>query len=531
MGNQFENVVARAREVLASQGWIDVEKTIWASAAGKKSIADRLAKLLPPHGTYVEPFAGSAAVLFAKQPVATEVISDLNPDVTKAYRVIKRLKQKDIARLESCKWVGDKATFDRIKKEAPTDDVGWIHRFLYLTNFSYGKMGKNFSPGAAGVEARSVKRIRDFAPRLARVKVLSGDYEPVIRKYDGKDTVFFLDPPYVGYNAMVGENRFDEGRFVKMLKNLKGQFLLTYGIRTELAKQLEDAGFNVQRIRTRRRISYAPGTGGAEVLTQILASNYDLARKCLDELDEDDWEFEKAAWSRAFIDELPDSAFLHIESGGKKDGKGKTVPRSFRHFPVRGADGKVDVPHLRNAIARIPQAKIPGLSEKDLQGLQDKARRLLEETHRFAKSATLIKGLDPSDERFVLGIVLEPEVVDAQGDIYSAEEIRQAAHKFMEDFGGLGLMHRYRVNDQVKIAESYLAPGDFSIGEQMVRKGTWLLGVHVLSDELWGEVKDGSLSGFSIGGTAVRNPETSVMRSGEADTQNETPKEAPNAEG
>ena len=43
----------------------------------------------------------------------------------------------------------------------------------------------------------------------------------------------------------------------------------------------------------------------------------------------------------------------------------------------------------------------------------------------FDKPSRLVKGIDPNDERFVLGIVLEPEVVDAQGDIYSADEIRE----------------------------------------------------------------------------------------------------------
>jgi DNA adenine methylase len=125
----------------------------------------------------------------------------------------------------------------------------------------------------------------------------------------------------------------------------------------------------------------------------------------------------------------------------------------------------------------------------------------------FDKPSRLVKGIDPNDERFVLGIVLEPEVVDAQGDIYSAEEIRAAAHRFMEDFGGLGLMHRLRVNGQVKVLESFLAPTDFTIGELAVRKGTWLLAVRVLSDELWERVKSGDLTGFSIGGSARRVPE------------------------
>ena len=125
-----------------------------------------------------------------------------------------------------------------------------------------------------------------------------------------------------------------------------------------------------------------------------------------------------------------------------------------------------------------------------------------------AKSIPLIKGADPADERYVLGIVLEPEVVDAQGDIYSPDEVRQAAHRFMEEFGGLGLMHRMRVNGQVKVLESYLAPVDFTVGEATVRKGAWLLAVRILSDELWAEVKDGKLTGFSIGGSARRVPET-----------------------
>jgi DNA adenine methylase len=125
----------------------------------------------------------------------------------------------------------------------------------------------------------------------------------------------------------------------------------------------------------------------------------------------------------------------------------------------------------------------------------------------FTKTTRLVKGTDPNDERYVLGIVLEPEVVDAQGDIYSIDEIRAAAHRFMEEFGGLGLMHRLRVNGDVKVLESFLAPTDFALGDLTVRKGTWLLAVRVLSDELWERVKTGELTGFSIGGSARRVPE------------------------
>lgn len=72
---------------------------------------------------------------------------------------------------------------------------------------------------------------------------------------------------------------------------------------------------------------------------------------------------EEAKWSTAYVNNLPDSAFAVIESGGKKDDKGKTVPRTLRHLPYKDATGKVDVPHLRNAWARRKHVKPANMSK------------------------------------------------------------------------------------------------------------------------------------------------------------------------
>jgi hypothetical protein len=90
-------------------------------------------------------------------------------------------------------------------------------------------------------------------------------------------------------------------------------------------------------------------------------------------------EEEKARWSTAYVNDLPDSAFLWIAPGGKEDEEGKTVPRSLRYFPYKNHEGKVDLPHVRNAIARIPQAKHERLTASKKEELQARARRLLEE--------------------------------------------------------------------------------------------------------------------------------------------------------
>jgi phage head maturation protease len=62
-----------------------------------------------------------------------------------------------------------------------------------------------------------------------------------------------------------------------------------------------------------------------------------------------------AEWDSAYINNLPDSAFAYIESGGEKDEEGKTVPRSLRHYPHHDSSGAVDLPHLRNALSRVAQ--------------------------------------------------------------------------------------------------------------------------------------------------------------------------------
>lgn len=68
---------------------------------------------------------------------------------------------------------------------------------------------------------------------------------------------------------------------------------------------------------------------------------------------EDD-DLSRAGMSTAEINDLPDSAFGYIGSGGSKDSQGKTVPRSLRHFPVH------DEAHARNALQRAPQSPFGG---------------------------------------------------------------------------------------------------------------------------------------------------------------------------
>lgn len=64
---------------------------------------------------------------------------------------------------------------------------------------------------------------------------------------------------------------------------------------------------------------------------------------------------ERATWTSAYVNKLPDSAFAVVKPGGKKDADGRTTPRTLRMLPHHDANGDVDAPHLRAAWARVNQ--------------------------------------------------------------------------------------------------------------------------------------------------------------------------------
>jgi hypothetical protein len=56
-----------------------------------------------------------------------------------------------------------------------------------------------------------------------------------------------------------------------------------------------------------------------------------------------------ATWTRRYINSLPDAAFASVET--TPDGK------KVRHLPHHDRSGRVDLPHVRNALSRLPQVQ------------------------------------------------------------------------------------------------------------------------------------------------------------------------------
>jgi len=72
----------------------------------------------------------------------------------------------------------------------------------------------------------------------------------------------------------------------------------------------------------------------------------------------------ESVWSRTYINELQDSAFAHVESGGKKDEEGKTVPRDLRRLAFKDVAGNIDREHLINALQLLSHTTLSAATKE-----------------------------------------------------------------------------------------------------------------------------------------------------------------------
>ncbi|MHB8579137.1 MAG: DNA adenine methylase [Ignavibacteriaceae bacterium] len=78
-----------------------------------------------------------------------------------------------------------------------------------------------------------LKRAELINTRLKKVQIECLDFEKIIEKYDTKNTLFYVDPPYIGgekyYNTQeVNFTSDDHERLSRILKKIKGMFVLSY---------------------------------------------------------------------------------------------------------------------------------------------------------------------------------------------------------------------------------------------------------------------------------------------------------------
>jgi hypothetical protein len=105
--------------------------------------------------------------------------------------------------------------------------------------------------------------------------------------------------------------------------------------------------------------------------------------------------------------------------------------------------------------------------------------------------------------------VMEPDVVDAQGDSYTAEEVKKAAMNFLKKgvVGKNDVNHNNQPVPEFVIAESYILKSEDKEHFPDTKIGSWVavLKCEDLQSELWQKVVKGRFNGVSIAGYAEDN--------------------------
>ncbi|MGH3861108.1 DNA adenine methylase [Actinokineospora sp.] len=175
---------------------------------GKTTIGPAIAALLPAHSHYVEPFAGSLAVLFAKPPSDHETVNDIDHTLMTFWRVL-REHPAELARM--CALTPhSRAEYDRAM---PLDAAGELELarqvFVKLTQGRSGRLRRTgwrhyvnpagSSASMPGYLAGYVNRLAPAVQRLQRVSLECRPALDVIDKYGAEpDVLLYVDPPYLG---------------------------------------------------------------------------------------------------------------------------------------------------------------------------------------------------------------------------------------------------------------------------------------------------------------------------------------------
>lgn len=110
--------------------------------------------------------------------------------------------------------------------------------------------------------------------------------------------------------------------------------------------------------------------------------------------------------------------------------------------------------------------------------------------------------------RTAVFVVLEPEVVDRNGDIVSADTITETAHDFVLNLAEKAVNVDHKENTDVpdaQFVESYILPADLEGTdpdgvEYVITAGSWMVGIK-FSETLWEDLLKGKFTGISLEGT------------------------------
>lgn len=171
---------------------------------GKQALARQIVPLMPAHRVYLEPFAGGAAMLFAKPRCERETLNDLDGTIMRFWRAL-RDRPDELAAAVATTPYGRQEWRDSRAEDAD-DDVEAARRLLVNVDQSFSRSRQSWSVPCIGGRGRwqpgswesLPPKLLTAAQRLQGVALEHGDALEMIPRWDRSDALIYVDPPYTG---------------------------------------------------------------------------------------------------------------------------------------------------------------------------------------------------------------------------------------------------------------------------------------------------------------------------------------------
>lgn len=232
---------------------------------GKRRLAKHILPLLDvPHRSYVEPFAGGAAILFLRKPAPCEVINDLNGELVRLYRCVQHHFEELVRQFKWALASREMFRWAQLQHVDTLTDIQRAARFFYLQKLAFGGKvdGQTFGTAPGHAPRFNLVRVEEDLSqahlRLSRVVIEHLPWQDCMARYDREDTLFFLDPPYwqtAGYGNTFGLDQHEQ--LAGAMRTLRGRAILTINDHPDMRRVY--AGFTTTPMRT----TYTVG-GGAK---------------------------------------------------------------------------------------------------------------------------------------------------------------------------------------------------------------------------------------------------------------------------
>ena len=179
-------------------------QTLLKYPGGKWRIADWILSFFPEHKVYCEPFFGSGALFFKKQPSYIETINDVDGNIVNLFEVCRTQPEALAAAINLTPFSREEflkcyESSDNPLEQARRTLVRYHQSFgtSNCSQNSWRNVQQHNGPRTATMWNYLPEAVVECCIRLKDAQIENTDALELIQRYDDKNTLLYLDPPYL----------------------------------------------------------------------------------------------------------------------------------------------------------------------------------------------------------------------------------------------------------------------------------------------------------------------------------------------